>query len=206
MSILEPPPARRSTFHPDALLAWLGLVALVSGAAIEPALSQQQPMNPFAGSLVPGAPGPYGSDVGAYAHLMQSFQTLVTGTPAMLNDVLTGGASASAAAVAPTASDPGGGDMAGSGAGESRSGEKAEAPDSAAGENMLEIAIGACAGGAFLGAYSAATTAAPAVATGVGAVATGTAIISAAAIGCGLGVATAAVSIAAVSGWQSLQR
>jgi len=35
--------------------------------------------------------------------------------------------------------------------------------------------------------------------------ATGTAVVSAAAIGCGLGVATAAVSLGAVRGLQSLQ-
>ena len=85
-------------------------------------------------------------------------------------------------------------------------GDKADAPDVPdSSENMWEIVIGACAGGAFLGAYSAATSTAPAAATGVGAAAAGTAVVSAAAIGCGLGVATAAVSIGAVTGWQSLR-
>ena len=35
----------------------------------------QQAMNPFAGGVAPGVPGLYGSDVGAFAHLIQSFPT-----------------------------------------------------------------------------------------------------------------------------------
>jgi hypothetical protein len=100
--------------------------------------------------------------------------------------------------------DAGGKAMTASGGG--GSGARADAPDVPdAGESLWEIVIGACAGGAFLGAYSAATATAPAAATGVGVGATGTAVVSAAAIGCGLGVATAAVSLGAIHGWQSLR-
>lgn len=92
------------------------------------------------------------------------------------------------------------------GAGSGGSGGRTDAPDVPdAGEGLWEIVIGACAGGAFLGAYSAANRTAPPAATGVGAGGTDTAVVSAAAIGCGLGMATAAVSLGAVRGWQSLR-
>ena len=168
----------------------IGLAASLFGYAAGPT-SAQQNVNPFAGSLMPGAPGPYGSAAGAYVHLMQTFQTMLSGAPSLLSGVYAGGMPATPAAA--PASSSGGGD-------------RADAPDvPSSDESLWEIVVGACAGGAFLGAYSAATATVPAAATGVGAGATGTAVVSAAAIGCGLGVATAAVSLGAVRGWQSLQ-
>ena len=146
-------------------------------------------MNPFAGSMAPGAPGPYGSAAGAYAHLMQGVQTILGIGPSMASVGYSGGMTTAAA----TTSSSGGGD-------------RTDAPDApGSSESLWEVVVGACAGGAFLGAYSAATATAPAAATGVGAGATGTAVVSAAAIGCGLGIATAAVSLGAVRGFQSLQ-
>jgi hypothetical protein len=74
-------------------------------------------------------------------------------------------------------------------------------------KSVWEIGAGVCAGGAFLAAYEAATATAPVAATGVGAGATGTAIVSAALIGCSLGLVTAAISFGAAnamgyfSGW-----
>jgi hypothetical protein len=82
-------------------------------------------------------------------------------------------------------------------------GEPAEAPEVEAGESLWEIFVGACAGGAFLGGYSAASAATPVAATGVAAPSAAALVGSAAAIGCGLGVATAAVTLGAVSGWRS---
>jgi hypothetical protein len=70
--------------------------------------------------------------------------------------------------------------------------------------SVLEIAAGVCAGGAFLAAYEAATTTAPVAATGVGTGVSGMAIVSAAVVGCSLGLATAAVSYAAASGIEYL--
>src|SRR6185369_10453505 len=53
-------------------------------------------------------------------------------------------------------------------------------------KSVWEIGAGVCAGGAFLAAYEAATATAPVAATGVGAGASGTAIVSAAVVGCSL--------------------
>jgi hypothetical protein len=180
----------------------VGLLAVASSFAAGPVFAQQL-IDPFAGSMAPGAPGPYGSDVGAFAHLIQSFPTIVTPDPSMLNTAVAVGAPASMAAVAPKAPDAAGKAMAPPAASDGGEGDKADAPDVPdSEEGIWEIVIGACAGGAFLGAYSAATATAPAVVTGVGAAATGTAIVSAAAIGCGLGVATATVSLGAIAGWK----
>ena len=83
-----------------------------------------------------------------------------------------------------------------------QSGDKADAPDADVSEPIWEMLIGACAGGAFIGGFSAATAAVP---VGV-AVAAGPVVASAMAIGCGLGVATAVVSYGAVFGYQKVVR
>ncbi len=174
--------------------ARLGLLALLSSPV--GTATAQQVMDPFAGSMAPGAPGPYGSMAGAYVHLLQNFQTMLSGTPQMTSGTFTG----AMPSPTPTALDASGGPST-PGAGDG-GGEPAEAPETDAGDSTWEIFIGACAGGAFLGGYSAATAAAPAAATGVAAPAAATAVASAAAIGCGLGVSTAAVSFGAVGGWR----
>src|ERR1700730_11506806 len=69
--------------------ALAALFAVLSSLAAETATAQQN-MNPFAGSMAPGAPGPYGSAVGAYVHLLQNFQTMLSGTPQMLSSILSG--------------------------------------------------------------------------------------------------------------------
>src|SRR5436305_1076599 len=101
-------PARGSALtvrRPGIVVAeWIGLFAVACCLAAEPAASQQN-MNPFAGSFMPGAAGPYGSAAGAYVHLMQSFQTLVTNTPAMVNAVLAGGTPSPVAAASPMGPD-----------------------------------------------------------------------------------------------------
>src|SRR5207244_7165557 len=132
---------------------------------------------------------------------IQNLPTIFGANPSMLNTAIAGEAPTSVAAVSP-APDAGGKAVASPGGDSGGGGDKADAPDVPdSEEGMWEIVIGACAGGAFLGAYTAATATVPAAATGVGAAATGTAIASAAAIGCGLGVATAGVSLGAITGW-----
>jgi hypothetical protein len=148
------------------LLFALTLALLSEGASAQ----QQLMMNPFAGNMAPGAPGPYGSAAGVFPHLMQSLQALSTGGP-------------------PMASGP-------------MSGPMPMLPDTGEG-SFLDMVVGACAGGAFLGGYAVATAVGPAAATGVAAPPIGTAVVSAAAIGCGLGVATAAVSLGASAAWSS---
>ena len=124
--------------------AWLGSMAVLSIFAAEPAVAQQNIMDPFAGSAAPGAPGPYGSAAGATVHLMQSMQTMLSGMTQMLSAMLPGGMAS-----------PTGGTAQESG---SESGDSAEAPEAFdADEDLWEIFVGACAGGAFLGGYSAAT-------------------------------------------------
>lgn len=72
-------------------------------------------------------------------------------------------------------------------------------------KTVWEIGAGICAGGAFLAGYAAATASAPVAATGVGSVATGGAVISAAAVGCGLGLAAAVISFTAANSVHYLQ-
>jgi hypothetical protein len=153
------------------------LMAILLGLMSGPAAAQM--LDPFAGgSAVPGMPGgPYGSAAGANVHLLQT----MSGADLMVTG-------ATAAAVAETAGE---------------GGEPAEAPEVEAGESLWEIFVGACAGGAFLGGYSAVSAATPVAATGVAAPSAAALVGSAAAIGCGLGVATAAVTLGTVSGWRS---
>jgi hypothetical protein len=180
--------------------ARLGMLVLLTGPLAGTAAAQQM-FDPFAGSMAPGAPGPYGSEAGAYVHLLQNFQTMLSGAPQMLSGYLTGAMPPPSAETNPMGSGASGGTQAPGGAGEG--GDKAEAPDSTdAADSAFEIFLGACAGGAFLGGYSAASAAAPVAATGVAAPAAATVVASAAAIGCALGVSTAAVSLGAVAGWR----
>jgi len=155
-------------------------MAILLGLTAGPAAAQM--LDPFAGgSAAPGMPGgPYGSAAGANVHLLQTMSGA---------DLVVTGATASA--VAETAP-----------AGEG--GESAEAPEVEAGESLWEIFVGACAGGAFLGGYSAVTAATPVAATGVAAPTAAALVASASAIGCGLGVATAAVTLGAVNGWRTV--
>jgi hypothetical protein len=153
-----------------------GLTAVLFGLMASPVAAQM--LDPFAGgSAAPGIPGgPYGSAAGANVHLLQTMSgagLVVTGTT--------------------VAAEAAGGEA----------GEAAEAPEVEAGESLWEIFVGACAGGAFLGGYSAASAATPVAATGVAAPSAAALVGSAAAIGCGLGVATAAVTLATVNGWRS---
>ncbi|MSP49530.1 MAG: hypothetical protein EXQ95_09410 [Alphaproteobacteria bacterium] len=113
----------------------------------------------------------YGSQAGAMPHLMQGTQALM---PAMNDLVASGGLSMarSSEAAVPSAhgtmktpmtpNDPAG-----------SSGEKSagpEAPDAGeVGERFSELFIGACAGGAFIGAFSAVNASAPVAGTPVGA-------------------------------------
>jgi hypothetical protein len=153
-------------------------MAILLGLMSGPAAAQM--LDPFAGgSAAPGMPGgPYGSAAGANVHLLQT----MSGADLMVTG-------ATAAAVTETAAGEAGGE--------------AEAPEVEAGESLWEIFVGACAGGAFLGGYSAASAATPVAATGVAAPSAAALVGSAAAIGCGLGVATAAVTLGTVSGWRS---
>jgi len=156
---------------------WPWLMAILLGLMAGPAAAQM--LDPFAGgSAAPGMPGgPYGSAAGANVHLLQTMSGA---------DLVVTGATAST--VAETAAE---------------GGEPAEAPEVEAGESLWEIFVGACAGGAFLGGYSAASAATPVAATGVAAPSAAALVGSAAAIGCGLGVATAAVTLGTVNGWRS---
>ena len=83
-----------------------------------------------------------------------------------------------------------------------KSGDRIDVPDTDVSSPIWEMLIGSCAGGAFIGGFSAATAVVP---IGV-VVATGPVLASAMAVGCGLGVATAAVSYGAVFGWQKITR
>jgi hypothetical protein len=81
-------------------------------------------------------------------------------------------------------------------------------------KNIWEVVVGSCAGGAFLGSFSAVTAAgaaaAPVAAASAAAAATVVAPIAASAIavaagsGCVMGIATAVVSLSAIEGWHLL--
>ena len=207
----------------------LGLLAVTAAASVwlgasMPAKAQMmgvtmaQIAGPFAGRMGPGAPGmtaPYGSQAGAFAHLMQGTQMIMPSMPR----TIAGLSGMSMASSTQTAAAPG--PMLGPGmesmgtmaphprirtgdAGEAGDVEKPEAGE--IGDSFWEIMIGACTGGAFIGAYAIANAPAPVAAAGVAAPAAATAIVSAMAVGCGLGVATAGVSLGAVMGWRRLRR
>lgn len=153
------------------------LALLVLGGT--PAVAQA-PGNPFAGRPAGGL-GPYGNDTGAALHLMQATPAMRLGTPTVVTTTT--------AVVGQ----------------ESR--EMPHRVEVREGTPLWEAMFVGCSAGAFLGGYTAWSTAAPVVgaelammgppAAGYVAAAVGTA----AAIGCGLGAATATVSVAAGSLW-----
>ncbi|MBI1774052.1 MAG: hypothetical protein HYR63_01770 [Proteobacteria bacterium] len=136
---------------------------------------------PFAGRMGPnGLPmAPlYGSQAGALPHMLQ-------GTEALMQP---GGASSGMQMAASSERSSGG--------------EGSDAPDADVGDKPWEVLIGACAGGAFIGGFSAINATVP-----VGAVAVAVpAVASAMAVGCGIGIATATVSLSAVYGWRKATR
>jgi len=150
---------------------------------------------PFAGQIAPNgsqmAPL-YGSQAGATPHLLQGtgILSLQAGN---LNIAQASPSDASAMAPGATGTDM---------QSQPRSADRIDVPDADVSSRIWEMLIGSCAGGAFIGGFSAATAAVP---VGV-VVATGPVLASAMAVGCGLGVATAAVSYGAVFGWQKIAR
>lgn len=74
--------------------------------------------------------------------------------------------------------------------------------------NISEVVIGSCAGGAFLGSFSAVTAvgaaAAPVAATAAVAPIAVSAIVIAAGSGCAMGITAAIVSLSAIEGWNLL--
>jgi len=136
--------------------------------------------NPFAAG--PGAGlGPYGNGTGASVHLIQ------------LGSMAKAGATAAAIGNRPT--------RAAAETAEPR--HQAELPE---GLRLLEAMFIGCSAGAFLGGYTAWSTALPAVGAEVavaGPPAAGAAagVLAASAIGCGLGAATAVVTLAAGTVW-----
>jgi hypothetical protein len=150
---------------------------------------------PFAGQVAPNgsqmAPL-YGSQAGATPHMLQSIAALPrpgTGVNVAQAPMPSGNAMGPGATGAEKQPKP-------------KSGDKADAPDADVSEPIWEMLIGSCAGGAFIGGFSAATAVVP---VGV-AVAAAPVVTSAMAIGCGLGVATAVVSYGAVLGYQRMVR
>lgn len=172
----------------------IGLATIIVGLGVIPGEAQVRPTHMPVRRAAP--------DVGAVSHLVRSAEITV---PLAIRIASTG----SIGPVTPMgpltegrtilASEAGiDSDRGGSGADDAYA-----LPDASAG--VWEIVIGACAGGAFLAAYTAGTATSPAAATGVGAAGTGAAIVSAAAVGCSLGAATAMVGFGAIAGWKSLQ-
>ena len=164
--------------------SWLAAALLI--AVTTPAASQPFP-NPFAARPVgtPGAGlGPYGNDTGAALHLMQTAQSTIPLPAAAAR-------SAAAARLAPA------GD------------EAEEMPHRAElreGSRVLEAMFVGCSAGAFLGGYTAWSSATPVIAAelavaGPAGAGIATALGAAAAIGCGLGAATGAISVTASALW-----
>ncbi len=146
-----------------------------------PAIAQSRG-NPFAGRPAGGL-GPYGNDTGAGVHLMQAMPAMRLGAPA------------AAVAASTTATD----------ASESR--EMPHRAELREGSPVWEAMFVGCSAGAFLGGYTAWSTAAPvvgaelAVVGAPAAAAVAATLGTASLIGCGLGAATATVSVAAASLW-----
>jgi hypothetical protein len=124
----------------------------------------------------------YGSQAGALPHVLQGTESLMArGDPSM---------SLSGLQMSATGDKPG------------AEGGKQDAPDADVSDKPWEVLIGACAGGAFIGGFSAISAAVPAGAAPIAL----PAVASAVAIGCGLGIATATVSLGAVYIWRSATR
>src|SRR5690242_5834559 len=51
---------------------WPSTAAILAIFVGQPAVAQQGFVDPFAGSAMPGAPGPYGADLGSFGHLLQT--------------------------------------------------------------------------------------------------------------------------------------
>lgn len=162
--------------------------ALCVGAAMAttPACAQQRG-NPFAGRSAGGA-GPYGSDAGARVHMMQQSQIMTRAY---------GAAAAGAGDPASVVVEDGG----------TLKAPRRVDPDS----DLGQVLFASCAGGAFLGGLTSATTttvvasgAGAAAAAGMGLPILAGAVASASAIGCGIGVATAVVSLGAADVWRRL--
>ncbi|MGE0224917.1 MAG: hypothetical protein AB7F35_08960 [Acetobacteraceae bacterium] len=167
-------------------------IVLVAGVAVSgPGLAQQFG-NPF-GARGGGGLGPYGTDAGASAHLMQ-----LPASPRLIAQARPGAAAIAAVPEEKSA------DLVHQGEGES---------------TILQQMFVGCTVGAFLGGFSvitAAEAAAPAVAAaGATAVAGAAAaaapavvstLASAAGIGCGLGASTAIVASGAGAMWQWVAR
>lgn len=193
------------------LVRTLTLVVVLCLAGM-PAVARAQMVNPFAGQMGPMAPGnmaPYGSVAGAMPHIMQSVNGIMMGMGNSLSGM--------ARSVAGVFGMEGEGSMVPVGAELSQQhgppGDEPaleiEAPEADVGENLVELVIGACAGGAVIGAFAVATAtpavgAAAAPAAVVAAPAAVTAFAAAMGVGCGLGVVTAAASVTAVVGYRGI--
>lgn len=167
----------------------LGIVVCVGAVAATMPARAQQFGNPFAGRSAGGA-GPYGSDAGARVHIMQQSQIMTRAY---------GAAAAGAGDPASIVVEDGG----------TLKAPKRVDPNS----DLWEVLFASCAGGAFLGGLTSATTttvvvsgAGAAAGAGLGLPILAGAIASASAIGCGIGVSTAAVSLGAADVWRRLFR
>lgn len=157
-----------------SVLAGLCLLAVSFGPAAAQGFG-----NPFAAT--PGAGlGPYGNGTGASVHLMQLGPLAKAGTAAIATRPTR---------VATEAREPP---------------HRAELPE---GSQILEAMFIGCSAGAFLGGYTAWSTVVPAVGAEVAvagapvAAAAAAGVLSASAIGCGLGAATGVVTLAAGTAW-----
>lgn len=152
------------------------IVISALGLAVLPAPSSAQGFgNPFAGRPAGAGPGPYGNDAGASIHLMQ------------MGPAAKPGVVAAAAARGPRSAT------------ESEPTHQAEPSKAAA---VLEAMFVGCAAGTFLGGFTAWATVVPAAELAAAAAPPAApGLLAAGAIGCGLGAATAVVSLGASSLW-----
>jgi hypothetical protein len=213
--LLRPKPA---SGRPRLAMARSAAVALALVCLAGPALAQMQMVNPFAGRI--GAMGPrnmapYGSRAGVIPHVMQS----TNGMAMSMRNSVAGAMNTLAEAVglespmsrtARTMEHAPIGHVAPGGEGGGEGGE-IEGPEVEVGDELLELVVGACAGGAFIGAFAAATAvpalgAAAAPAAAAAAPLALTALASAMGIGCAIGVVTATVSVGAVLGYREAAR
>jgi hypothetical protein len=170
-------------------LAVAALAFSPPAAAQSPTAFMQRLAGPFAGRVAQnGQMAPlYGSQAGARPHLLQGTQAL-----AMVgNDPE---APIRAMRMATSAEPP---DRSSEG-----SAKRPEAPDVDVGERPWDVFVGSCAGGAFIGGFSAISATGPAGATPIGL----TVVATSTGIGCGIGVATAVVSLGAVYTWRFASR
>ena len=168
-------------------LVWLVACGGLAANAQVPGLQMPSFGGPFAGMA--GANGLrmtplYGSQAGALPHIWQATNALV---------MPDGGAGVASMQMAASNQGP---------APDGTTRERSEAPDVNVSERPLDVFIGACAGGAFIGGFSAFTATVPAGAAPIAA----PAMAYAGAIGCGLGVTTAVVSVGVVYIWRRLTR